>query len=84
MQEDCFELHMMHQNKKQEGINSMRGVQKVCGPTLKEKRYKGHSMYENTTSQYMNIYQEKSFQIYLLSLHALLEVAYPKTLKNLN
>ena len=22
-------------------------VQKVCGPTMKEKRYKGHSMYEN-------------------------------------
>ena len=24
-----------------------------------EKRYKGHSMYENTTTQYKNIYQEK-------------------------
>ena len=39
----------------------MRGVQKVCGLTMKEKRYKGHSMYEDTTSQYENIYQEKKF-----------------------
>ena len=35
---------------------------------MKEKRYKGHSMYESTTSQYKNIYQGKSFQIYLLFL----------------
>ena len=30
-----------------------KGIQKVCGPNMKEKRYKGHSMYENTTSQYV-------------------------------
>ena len=61
-----------------------RGVQKVCGLNMKEKRYKGHSMYENTTSQYKNIHQEKSFQIHFLFLHAILEVAYlqtPKILK---
>ena len=41
-------------------------------------------MYENTTSQYKNIYQEKQFQIYLLSLYALLQVAYPNKMKFLN
>ena len=46
-----------------------RGIQKVCGPTMKETRYKGHSMDENTTSQLKNIHQEKSFQIHLLFLH---------------
>ena len=57
------------------------GVQKVCGPTMKEKRYKGHSMYVNTTSQYNNIYQEKRKQIHWLFLHAILEVAYLQTQK---
>ena len=37
-----------------------RGVQKVCGSTMKEKSYKGHSMHENTASQYKNIHQEKN------------------------
>ena len=50
------------------------GVQKVCGPTMKEKRLKDYSMYENTTSQYKNINQEKSFQIHLLFLHAILSL----------
>ena len=36
---------------------------------MKEKRYKGHSMYVNTASQYKNIYQENSFQIHLLFLN---------------
>ena len=47
-----------------------RGIQKVCGPTMKEQRYEGHS---------------KSFQISLVfNWQALLEEAYPKTLKNWN
>ena len=58
-----------------------RGVQKVCGLTMKEEIYKGHSMYENTTSQYKNIYREKK-KISLPFLHILLEVAYPETRKN--
>ena len=33
-------------------------------------------MYENTISQYENIYQEKHFQILFLSWHALLEEAW--------
>ena len=47
-----------------------RGVQKDCGTTMKEQSYKGLSMYENTASQYKNIYEEKSFQNFLLSGHA--------------
>ena len=58
------------------------GVQKVCGSTMKEQRFKGHSMYENITSQYKNIHQEKSVQIHLQFMHAIIEVAYPQTLKN--
>ena len=54
-----------------------RGVQKVRGQSMKHQRYNGYSMYENTTSQYENIYQEKD----LFSRHALLEEAYLKTLK---
>ena len=46
-----------------------RGVQNFCGPNMKEKRYKGHSMYENTTAQSKNIHQEESFQIHLIFLH---------------
>ena len=37
-----------------------RGVQKVCCPSMKEHRDKGHSMHANITSQYKNIYQEES------------------------
>ena len=48
---------------------------------MKEKRHKGHSMYENTTTQFKNIYQEKSFQIHLIFLHDILEVAYLQTQK---
>ena len=51
---------------------------------MKEKKYKDHSMYENTTTQYKNINQEKSVHIHLLFLHDILEVAYlqtPKILK---
>ena len=40
-----------------------RGVQNVCGLTMTEQIFKGHSMHENTTSQYKNIHQEKHFQI---------------------
>ena len=50
---------------------------------VRDTRYKGHSMYGNTTSQYKNIYP-KSVQIHLRFLHAILEVAYlqtPKILK---
>ena len=49
-------------------IADTRGVQKVHGPTMMEQRYKSHSMYENTASQYKNFYQEKKgVQILLLS-----------------
>ena len=51
---------------------------------MKEKSYKGHSMYENNTCPYKNIYQENSFQIHLQFLHAILEVAYPQTLTEPN
>ena len=36
----------------------------------------GHLMYGNTTCQYETIHQEKGFQIHLLFLQAILEVAY--------
>ena len=45
------------------------GVKKVCGPTMKEHRYKGHSMYENASSQYKNTYQEKSSGLFVLLTH---------------
>ena len=36
-----------------------RDVQAVCGLTMKENRYKVHSLYKNTTGQYKNIDQEE-------------------------
>ena len=53
---------------------SMSGVQNVHGPTIMmEQRYKVNIR--------TSIKKEKSFQISLLSCHALLEKADPKTLK---
>ena len=40
---------------------------KCCDPTMNEQRYEGHSVHENTTSQYKNIYQDKNIpDIFLL------------------
>ena len=55
-----------------------RGVQKGSWADHEvAQRYKGHSVYENTTSQYI---QKKKYLFALLV--ALLEEAYLKTLKN--
>ena len=48
---------------------------------MKEQRYKRHSMHENTdASQYKNMDQENSLQIFFLFLHTLLEETCLKTL----
>ena len=72
-------IHLMLKGPSNKLNPDTRGVQKVPGPTMKEHRYKGYSMYEDEHLSRFDF----SPLISLLFWHTLLEVAYLKTLKNL-